>query len=315
MTYKVLISAPYMQPVIERFRPVFEKHQIELVIPEVHERLEEHELLNLMGDIDGVIAGDDRFTAKVIASSPKLKVLSKWGTGIDSFDKKACAEHNVAIRNTVNAFSEPVADSVFGYILAFARNIPFMDRQMKDGIWDKIPGHALNECTLGVIGVGNVGKAVVRRAVGFGLNILATDPVQPPQDFIDKHGVQMVTQDELLSQADYISTNCDLNETSYHLLSDDQFAKMKDSAVVVNTARGPIIDEPALVRALQNGKIRGAGMDVFEDEPLPEDSPLRSMANVLIAPHNSNSSPKAWEKVHHNTIRNLLDVLGIDYDG
>jgi D-3-phosphoglycerate dehydrogenase / 2-oxoglutarate reductase len=311
--YKVLISAPYMQPVIERFRPTFEQANIEIVLPVVHERLEEAELLQIMSDIDGVIAGDDRFTAKVIENSPKLKVLSKWGTGIDSFDKEACQKAGVAICNTVNAFSEPVADSVLGYMLSFVRRLPWMDKQMKAGIWDKIPGRSLRECTLGVIGVGNVGKAVIRRAYGFGIRILAADPVCPPPEFLEQYGVTMVSHEELLRQADFVTTNCDLNPTSHHLMSYAQFTLMKPQAVLINTARGPIIDEPALVEALQSGRIAGAALDVFEDEPLPMDSPLRNMDNVMLAPHNSNSSPEAWENVHHNTIRNLLEVLGVKH--
>jgi D-3-phosphoglycerate dehydrogenase len=311
MSYKVLISAPYMLPVIERFRPIFDEHGIELVIPVVHERLEEVDLLPIIGDIDGVIAGDDRFTAKVIENAPKLKVLSKWGTGIDSFDKEACQKAGVAITNTPNAFSEPVADSVLGYILSFARRLPWMDTQMKAGIWDKIPGRALRECTLGVIGVGNVGKAVIKRAPGFGMRIIGTDPIMPPEDFLKQYNVTMLSLEELLREADYVSTNCDLNLTSKHIMNEAAFQCMKNDAVLINTARGPLIDEKALVAALQAVQIAGVALDVFEDEPLPETSPLRSMDNVMLAPHNSNSSPEAWEHVHHNTIRNLLRELGI----
>lgn len=313
MSYKVLISAPYMQPVIDRFRPIFEEHAIELLIPVVNERLEEDELLPIIGDIDGVIAGDDRFTAKVIENAPKLKVLSKWGTGIDSFDKAACKKAGVAITNTPDAFSEPVADSVLGYMLSFSRRLPWMDAQMKAGIWDKIPGRALRECVLGVIGVGNVGKAVIKRASGFGIRIIATDPISPPDDFLQQYDVTMLGKEDLLQQADYISLNCDLNPTSQHIMNDAAFKGMKNDAVLINTARGPLIDEKALVMALQNGEIAGVAMDVFEDEPLPEDSPLRAMNNVMLAPHNSNSSPEAWEHVHHNTIRNLLRELGIEH--
>ena len=307
--WKVLVSAPYMQPVLDRFLPLFAENDVEVIAPTVNERFEEEDLLPIIGDIDGVICGDDRFTAKVIAAAPKLKVLSKWGTGIDSLDQVAAREHGVAIRNTPNAFSEPVADTVLGYMLCFARNLPFMDGQMKSGIWDKIPGRALRECTLGVVGVGNVGKAVIRRAYGFGIRILGTDPIRPPQEFLDQYGVTMVDQATLLAEADFVSINCDLNPTSAHLMNDATFAQMKPNAVLINTARGPIVDEQALIRALQAGKIAGAGLDVFEDEPLPADSPLRQMPNVLIAPHNSNSSPEAWERVHTNTIKNLLDVL------
>jgi D-3-phosphoglycerate dehydrogenase len=306
---RVMISAPYMLPVVERFRPQFAERGIELVLPPVNERLEEADLLAIIGEIDGVICGDDRFTERVLQAAPRLKVIAKWGTGIDSIDQEACKRLGIAVRNTPNAFSEPVADTVLGSMLCFARNLLAMDRQMKTGTWHKIPGRALRECTLGVIGVGDVGKAVVRRAVAFGMRVLGNDLVEMPADFAAATGIQMMSKAEVLHQADFISLNCDLNPTSYHLLSSADFARMQPHAVVINTARGPVIDEAALVAALQQGQIAGAGLDVFEDEPLPPESPLRRMDNVLLAPHNANSSPAAWEHVHQNTIRQLLAVL------
>jgi len=307
--WKVLISAPYLQDIIERFRPTFEENGIEILVPPVSERLEEEELLRYVEGIDGVICGDDRFTGRVLEAAADLKVISKWGTGIDSIDKDACKRLGIALYNTPNAFSEPVADTVFGYILCFARNIPGMDRKMKQGIWKKLPGLSLRESTLGIIGVGNVGKAVVRRARCFGMRIMGNDLVKMPSDFIRQTGIQMVEKEVLLKDSDFVSVNCDLNPTSYHLLGDREFALMKGGAYVVNTARGPIVEEKALVKALQERKIAGAALDVFENEPVPADSPLLSMDNVLLAPHNANSSPEAWEKVHHNTIANLLNGL------
>lgn len=309
MRRKVLISAPYMQPVIDRFRPIFDENQIDLVIPPVNERLEEADLLPIIGEIDGVICGDDRFTERVLDAAPRLRVISKWGTGIDSIDQVACRARGIAVRNTPNAFSEPVADTVLGYMLCFARNLAYMDTRMKAGEWYKVPGRALRECTLGVIGVGNVGRAVVRRAMGFGLRVLGTDPVMPPAEFLAQTGITMVDQTTLLRESDFVSVNCDLNPTSYHLMNDVTFALMQPSAILINTARGPVVEESALVRALQGGRIAGAALDVFEFEPLPANSPLRTMSQVMLAPHNSNSSPEAWERVHQNTIRNLLDVL------
>ena len=310
MKLKVLISAPYMQPVNERLRTFFMEQGIELCIPVVHERLEEDELIPLIGDIDGVICGDDRFTEKVLNAAPKLKVISKWGTGIDSIDQAACKRLGIAVRNTPNAFSEPVADSVLGYMLCFARKLPCMDHAMHNGIWQKIPGVALRECTLGVIGVGNIGKSVVIRALGFGMHILGNDIKHMPKDFLNQTGIEMVSKEELLPQADFVTLNCDLNPTSYHLMDEAAFAIIKPTAVVINLARGPIIKESALVNALLEKRIAGAALDVYEIEPLPPESLLCQMHNVMLAPHNSNSSPEAWEKVHQNSIRNLLDVLG-----
>lgn len=308
----ILVSAPYLLPYMERFGPVLEGYDLELILPEVHERLEEEQLLAFAGQFDGAICGDDRYTARVLeACAPRLKVISKWGTGIDSLDQQAAARLGIQIRRTPNAFTLPVADSVMGYILAFARRQPWMDREMKSGKWAKQLGRSLSECTLGVIGVGNCGRAVLRRARAFGMKLLGNDIIDIPPDFVLEQGVEMTDLGDLLAQADFVSLNCDLNPTSFHLININTLRKMKAGAVLINTARGPIVDEPALVDALQSEWIAGAALDVFEVEPLPLDSPLLKMDNVLLASHNANSSPAAWERVHWNTIRNLLDGLGI----
>jgi len=312
MTRKVLVSAPYLLPAFERFKPLFDEHDIEIIIPRVNERLEEEELLKYIGDIDGAICGDDRFTAKVLRAAPKLKVISKWGTGIDSIDQKACRDAGVRVCNTPNAFSEPVADSVLGYMLCFSRNLAQMDIGMKTSQWIKITGKALGECTLGVIGVGNVGKAVVHRAKTFGMTILGNDIVEMPDSFLVETDIQMVAKEKLLRKSDFVSLNCDLNPSSYHMMNYKMFALMKPSAIVINTARGSIIKEEDLIKALDEKAIGGAALDVFEVEPLPDDSPLKKMQNVMLAPHNANSSPEAWEAVHHSTIRNLIDALNGD---
>jgi D-3-phosphoglycerate dehydrogenase len=308
----VLLSAPYMLPYVERFRPVLAHYKIDLIVPAVNERLSEDELLVYAGKFDGVICGDDRFSERVIqACLPRLRVISKWGTGIDSIDRAAAARLGVQVRNTPNAFTLPVSDSVLGYILTFARRLPWMDHEMKTGKWEKIPGRSLSECTLGVIGVGNVGKAVLRRARGFGMKLLGTDIIPIAPDFLVEIGVELASLQSLLERADFVSVNCDLNPTSYHLINTETLSWMKKDAILINTARGPIVEEPALIAALQDGWIGGAALDVFENEPLPVDSPLIKMNNVLLAPHNSNSSPAAWERVHWNTIRNLLESLHI----
>ena len=309
---KVLISAPYMLPHLDRFKPFFEKLGIELIVPEVNERLSEEELLRYAGQFDGTICGDDRYTERVIAScSPRLKVISKWGTGIDSIEQEAVQKYGVTVCRTTNAFTIPVSDTVMGYILAFARRQPWMDRNMKRGEWEKIPGKALRECTLGVIGVGNIGKMVLKKARAFEMTLLGNDILEISDRFTEEVGVEMIGLEELIRQSDFISINCDLNPTSRHLINDEVLYHAKPGAVLINTARGPIVKESALIQALKSGKLGGAALDVFEDEPLPLDSPLLKMDQVLLAPHNSNSSPEAWEKVHVNTTLNLITGLGI----
>ena len=310
---RVLISAPYFIPVFERFADYFEQSGLTVEIANVVERLSEEELLPYAGEIDGVISGDDRFTEAVLEIfSPRLKVISKWGTGIDSIDQEAATRLGVDVFNTPDAFIDAVADSVMGYILAFARQLPWMDDRLKAGGWEKIPSVALHECTLGVIGVGRIGKAVLQRASAFGMTLVGNDILEIDAKFVKTYEVGMIPLMDLLEMSDYVSINCDLNPTSRHLIDQNALARMKKSAVLINTARGPVVEEEALIRALQSGDIAGAGLDVFEDEPLPNDSPLRSMNDVLLGSHNANSSPSAWERVHRNTLRNLFIGLGFE---
>lgn len=311
----VLVSAPYLLPELDRFRPVLKAFDLNLIVPEVHERLSEEEILAFAGQFDGTICGDDHYTRRVIAAcQPRLRVISKWGTGIDSIDQAAAADFGVRVGNTPNAFTVPVSESVLGYLLSFARQIPWLDDAMKAGEWKKINGKTLSESTLGVVGVGNVGQAVLRRARGFGMGLLGNDIVDIAPDFLLENGVEMTALQDLLSRSDFISINCSLNPTSQHLINAETLSWVKPGAVLINTARGPIIDQPALVAALAQGRLGGAALDVFEDEPLPSGSPLLSMKNVLLSPHNTNSSPRFWERVHWNTIKNLLIGLEIPTD-
>ncbi|NLW72355.1 MAG: phosphoglycerate dehydrogenase [Chloroflexi bacterium] len=307
----VLVTAPYMIPFMDRFRPVLQHFGVKTIEPDVEERMEAEDLLKYAGQFDGTICGDDRYTREVVAACvPRLKVISKWGTGIDSIDQEACREYGVSVRNTPNAFTVPVAESVLAYMLAFARRQPWMDREMKAGLWKKLPGHTLSESTLGVIGVGNIGKAVLRRARVFGMKLLGNDIVEIAPDFVVENNVEMTSLKNLIERADYISVNCSLNAGSRHLINAETLSGAKANAVLINTSRGPVVKEADLVKALEQGHLRGAALDVFEDEPLPLDSPLRQMDNVMLAPHNTNSSPTAWERIHWNTLRNLL--VGLD---
>ncbi|PKN88681.1 MAG: dihydrofolate reductase [Chloroflexi bacterium HGW-Chloroflexi-8] len=314
MKYSVLLSAPYMLPTKDRFIKILNHYEIDVLTPEVHERLTEPEILYYAGNFDGAICGDDPYTDLVIkACLPRLKVISKWGTGIDSIHKTFAESVGVMVGNTPNAFTLPVSDSVLGYMLVFARRLTWMDTAMKAGEWNKIPGRSLSECTLGVIGIGNVGKAVIRRARAFGMRLLGNDirPIEP--DFILEQGLEMVILEKLLKESDFVSMHCDLNPTSRHLINEKTISWMQPHSVLINTARGPVVKESALVDALLNKKIGGAALDVFEFEPLPQNSPLLKMENVLLAPHNSNSSPQAWERVHKNTLLNLLEGLHIPH--
>jgi D-3-phosphoglycerate dehydrogenase len=309
MKWRVLISAPYFLPALEEYRAQLESAGVEIVTVDVSERLSEAELLGVVGDIDGAICGDDRFTERVLRQAPRLKVVSKWGTGIDSIDRDAAAKLGIKVCNTPNAFTEPVADTTLGLILSFARRLPWMDEDIRNGLWTKPDLVALREGTLGIVGVGNIGKAVARRARAFGMTVLGNDPAPVPASFLAETGLRLLPLADLLAESDFVSLHCDLNPTSCHLISRPELARMRSSAFLINTARGPVVDEAALVEALRAERIAGAGLDVFEVEPLPADSPLHAMRNCLLSPHNSNSDVACRRRVHESTIANLLGVL------
>jgi D-3-phosphoglycerate dehydrogenase len=306
---KILVSAPYMLAVIDRFLPQLESAGLKVELADVNERLSEGELLALIGDVDGVICGDDAFTERVMEQAPLLRVISKWGTGIDSIDEAAADRRGIRVCNTPNAFTDSVADTAMGYVLVFARQLVRSDTDIRDGAWRKRPVVALCECTLGIVGLGNIGLAVAKRARAFGMTVIGTDIDEQAGQRASEVGVAVRSLEELLKQSDYVTLHCDLNPTSFHLMGDDNIALMKPSAYLVNTARGPMVEEQSLVSALERNAIAGAALDVFEEEPLPLESRLREFSNCLFAPHNANGSPSAAEKVHISTITNLLKGL------
>ncbi|WP_291728292.1 NAD(P)-dependent oxidoreductase [Bernardetia sp.] len=311
MKYNVLVSAPYLLNDIEKFRAELEGKNIAFDIYPVKERLEEEDLLKVIHKYDAIICGDDRFTPKVIDKAEKLKVIVKWGTGIDSIDKKYAESKGVQVRNTLNAFTEPVSDSVLAMLLVFARKVIESDRIMKNGGWRKAFGITLSEVSIGIIGLGNIGRAVARKLQPFNTKIYANDTAEIPTEVLENYKIEMTSLDDLVQKSDFVVVCCDLNSTSLHIINKEKLGLMKSNAIVINMARGPLINEKDLIEALENKQIAGAGLDVFEEEPLFIDSPLRKMNNVLLSSHNVNASPYYWNKVHRNSLNMLYQSLGI----
>lgn len=306
---RVLVSAPYMQSAIDDYAEQLRRNGVEPVVPPVDERLDEEELDEWLDDVDAVICGDDAFTGEVLEAHPHLRAIVKWGTGIDSIDTEAARRLDISVRNTPDAFTGPVADTTMGFLLSFARRIPWVTEEMRAGAWQKRILPSLEECVLGVVGVGNIGREVARRAAVFGMETLGNDIEPVPEAFVSRTGVRMTELEPLLRESDFVTLHCALNPTSHRIVGEGELELMGEGAYLINTARGPLVDEEALVRALEEGDLAGAALDVFEEEPLPEESPLRAMENVLLSPHNANSSPSAWRRVHENSIRMLLEEL------
>jgi phosphoglycerate dehydrogenase-like enzyme len=309
--WTVLVTAPRLVAVLDRY--VAELHEAECAtrVAPTRERLTEAELLPLVGDIDGFICGDDQITARVLDAARRLKVISKWGTGIDSIDVEEARRRGIAVRNTPGAFTDPVADTVLGYLLLVARQLDRHAADMRAGLWQRLPARALGETTIGIVGLGAIGMAVARRAAAFGARLLGSDAQPRPLTLLQPLGLAQVPLETLLAQSDFVTLHASLTADSDHLIDDARLRLMKPSAVLINTARGRLVDEQALVAALREGRLAGAALDVFEDEPLPETSPLRLLPNVYLSPHNANASQGAAERVHVASIRNVLQVLNV----
>ncbi|EAW35608.1 phosphoglycerate dehydrogenase [Lyngbya sp. PCC 8106] len=312
MVYKVLVTCPHLQKTIDIYRERLVEKGIELEVPSVVQQLSEAELLEIIDRFDGVIAGDDPFTAKVLEKGKRLKIVAKWGIGVDGIDRDAANRLGILVKNTPDVFSDEVADVALGYIILLARHLHKLDQSVRSGGWLQIPGMTLRGKTLGVIGVGSIGRGIVKRGVAVGMSVLGYDIRSIPDAVQAEFGVKSVSFEELLQQSDFIALSCNLTPENHHLLSHQQFELMKPGVRLVNVARGPLIDETALVAALKLGKVAGAALDVFEVEPLPMDSPLRQFDQCIFGTHNSSHTKEAVLRVNELAIANLLQGLGVE---
>jgi D-3-phosphoglycerate dehydrogenase len=309
MKWNVLITCKQLQQTIDSYLSLFSDHDIEIELPHAVQKLDESELLKIIDRFDGVIAGDDEFTASVMEKGKRLKVIAKWGVGVDSIDIEAANCLGIHVSNTPNVFGDEVADVVMGYVILLARQLHKLDQSVRKGNWDKIQGISLSGKTLGVIGVGSIGCALVRRAIAAKMNVMGYDEVMIQPSFIKETGLHPASLEELLKVSDFISLNCNLTPANRHMLGHLEFEIMKKGVFIINTARGPLIDERALAQAIQENKVAGAALDVFEEEPLPEDSPLRKFDNCIFGSHNSSNTYEAVMRTNELAIRNLLDGL------
>ena len=247
------------------------------------------------------MAGDDQISRTVLEKAlPRLKVIAKWGTGIDSIDSASAKELGVPVLNAPGAFADAVAEVAIGLILMVTRHLGRIDREIRTGGWPKPQGLELKNSTLGMIGYGAIGRRIGELGAAFGMNVRFSDP------FVD--GSESVA--EVARAADVLCLACALTPENHHLVNADLLKSMKPGAIVANVARGPLVDTQALVEALQSGHLGGAALDVFEDEPLPADHPLLGFDNVVVSSHNANNGRGAVEAVHARTLSNLDSVIG-----
>lgn len=267
------------------------------------------ELLTELPGIHAVIAGADEYNADVL-SAPEtvdLKIVQRWGVGYDAVDVEAATTAGIVVGYLPGFLDDTVADYTWALLLGMARRIPWGQETMRTGNWEVTWGHDVVERTLGIVGCGRIGTAVAERAKGFRMRLLGFDPF--PNDAARAAGVEFVSLEELLKQSDYVCLNAAATHENRGLIGETELRQMKPSAYLINTARGALLDEAAMVKALNEKWIAGAAMDCFVEEPLPADHPLREAPNTLLCPH---MAPYVWgnaREMNRGAAQNVLDLM------
>lgn len=305
---KILVTPTSIQPgkdskALEKLKAFSE----DLIFNPTGKPLTEDELIPLLKDCEGYLAGLDSVTKKVLDNCPELKVISRYGVGYDRVDINAASEKGIVVANTPGANSEAVGELSFALILSLARNITYLDRMTKEGQWVRSTGVELKGKTIGILGLGAIGKVVARCAEGFAMNVMAYDPYINLH-YCKEHNIISSTKDEIFEKADVISLHLPLMDETKHIINAQSLEKMKDGVIIINASRGGIIDEDAALCALKSGKIGGLGLDAFEIEP-PVDSPLLSFSNVVATPHTAAHTEEASSKMAEMAVDNLIACL------
>ena len=282
---------------------------LEVVRNETGGILDKETMKRLLSDCDGLIVGVDPVDAEVISAAPKLKAVAKYGVGVDNIDAAACQARGISVSRTVGANSTAVADYAMALILAVARKTVLIDSRCRQGDWKKITTQDLSGKTLGLLGLGAIGKKVAARAQGFDMKVMAYDPYWD-ETYAAAQNIQKATAEEIYRQCDVISLHLPLLPSTRNTIGQAELAMMKPNAILVNTARGGLIDENALLDALEEKKIYGAGIDAFEEEP-PKDPRWFRLENVVLGSHCAASTVGASENMGKMATENLIRDLGL----
>lgn len=304
----ILVTCRQMQVELPRHRSRIEDLGYQVVAPELggRQQFTAAELLQHRDDLVGIIAGDDELSREFFEGAPKLKTVIRWGIGMDSVDRDAARERGVVVRNTPGVFGYEVADSAFGYILNLVRGFIDIDAAVRRGEWPKVEGITLAGSRLGIVGFGAIGREIGKRGAGFGMDVVAFDP------FVNDEpaGVAMFDLELLLTTSRFVVLACPLTPATFRLIDAERLKLMRKDAFLVNVARGPVVAEAPLVEALKSGRLAGAALDVFEVEPLPLDSELRTLPNVVLGAHNASNTREGVARASQAAVDFLIEELG-----
>lgn len=307
MAERVLVCARTFQELEGAHKEVLKEAGFEIIPSGLDRRLTAEELAERLPGMVAVIVGVDEVSEKALQGADILKVISMNGVGLDRIDVKAATRRGIVVTNTPGTNADSVADHALALILAQARLIPQHDRAVRSGRWTRIAGRELKSRRLGMVGLGHVGKAVALRALAFGMHVQAYDPLLD-RAFCSAHGIDIIDLKGILSTSDVLSLHCPVTSSTRNLINASSITTMKRGAILINTSRGELVDETALVEALASGHLSGAGLDVFSTEP-PRESPLWKMEQVILSPHLGGNTEEAILRTAYQSAINVVAVL------
>lgn len=304
---RVLISAPGFGRTGDDAVRLLQQAGCEVIVNPNETTLTEEAMAGLAGDVDAIIAGTEPITARVLEGAPRLKIIARRGVGYDTVDLDAATRRGIPVTITGGALTDAVADHAIALLLAVARRIPFFDRLVKAGGWDRAPTVDVCGKTLGIVGFGAIGRAVARRAAGFGMRLLAHDAVPDPTA-ATAHGVTLCDLDTLLASSDFVTLHVPLTPQTRGMIGEAALRRMKPAAILINTSRGAVLDEEAVRRALLEGRLAGAGLDVFREEPV-RDLSLAGLEQVVVTPHVASHTAETLGRIERSCAEAVLAVL------
>jgi phosphoglycerate dehydrogenase-like enzyme len=307
VSWRILITARAVQPAGQQAQALLRSAGCELIFPPKFGPIKASELIRALEGMDAVLASLDEYSAPVLSSpsAANLKIIARWGVGYDSVDIAAATRNGIVVTYTPGVLDDAVADYTFALLLSLARRVHEANAAMERGEWKHFWGDDVGGKTLGIIGLGRIGKAVARRAAGFNMRVLA-HTAHPSAEY---NAIEYLSLDELLKESDFVSLHAALTPAKRGMIGEAQLQQMKRTAYLINTARGALVDEDALVRALGEGWIAGAAVDVFATEPLPAESPLRFVPNLLLSPHQSSYTRGTGERVSLAAAQGIVDFM------
>ncbi len=306
---KILVTpTSFEKPENARARALLEGFADKIVYNDLGIPLKGDDLLSRLDGVDGYVAGLDYITADIIDRMPSsLKVISRYGAGVDRVDIAACNRKGITVTNTPGANATAVCELAFGLMLAVARNIPSLHKAVEIGEWPRSDGMELAGKSLGIVGLGAIGKKLALRALAFDMAVQAYDPYLD-KAFASAHGIAAVDLGQLLQTSDVVSLHVPLTEQTRHMINAQSLDTMRKGTIIINTARGGLIDEEAAAKALREGKLRGLGLDAFEQEPL-KDSPLTGLPRVVFTPHTGAHTAEAVSNMGMMAVQNAISIL------